>query len=112
MTIEKYYRSKGIAHIVNHEIDYDEEQKMFKDYAEAAQRLNNLINDRGLKVYLHDTSSITRAPTLTVIYMCLFLRHQDWQNPDKVEKYVKQFHPLGEPNMYAVRKVIELYKHI
>lgn len=78
LTIEKFYRSKGVVQIVNHEIEYEDEQQMFKQYAEAAQRLNNLINDRGLKVYLHDTSSITRAPTVAVIYMCLFLRHQDW----------------------------------
>jgi hypothetical protein len=26
---------------------------------------------------------------LAVIYMCLFLRHQDWQKPESVEKYVK-----------------------
>ena len=85
---------------------------MWKDYAEAAVRLNDLINVRGLKVYLHDTSSITRDPTLAIVYICLFLRHPDWQDPEAVEKYVKQLHPIGEPNMFAVKNTIETYKHI
>lgn len=110
--IDKFYRAKGISQIVNHEVHYLDEQRMFKDLAEGAQRLNNLINDRGLKVYLHDTSSITRAPTMVLIYMCLYLRHQDWQKPELVAKYLKQYHQLGEPNMFAVKQTIELYKHI
>jgi hypothetical protein len=110
--IEKFYKAKGIQQIVDHPVNYEDEQRMYKDLAEGATRLNDLINGRGLKVFLHDTSSITRGPTLAIVYLCMYLRHPDWQNPEAVEKYLKKLHPIGEPNMLAVHNTIEAYKHI
>jgi hypothetical protein len=44
-------------------------------------QLNQLINDRKQRVYVHSTSSMTRAPTLVILYLCLFVLTDDWENP-------------------------------
>ena len=49
---------------------------------------------------------MTRAPSAIITYMCLFLKAQDWNNPNKVASDVKDFHKVSYPNMSAVHSTI------
>lgn len=73
----------------------------------VAQHLNNMINNMGLTVYIHCTSGISRAPTVVLVYLCLFKRVKQWQNPYSVAQLVKAFHLNSSPNMRAVKRVVE-----
>ena len=41
---------------------------------EAARKLNQMVNELGLKVYVHCTSSYTRSVTVVIVYLCLYLQ--------------------------------------
>ena len=73
---------------------------------EAAKRLNYLINEKKMKVYLHDTSGATRAPSVAITYMCLYMKHSNWSNEKLVESYLKFNHPYSTPNMYITQMTI------
>jgi hypothetical protein len=75
-------------------------------------QLNQLINDRKQRVYVHSTSSMTRAPTLIILYLCLFVLTEDWENPYKVADFIRKFHKISCPNMRAILRVIKENKHI
>jgi predicted protein tyrosine phosphatase len=66
-----------------------------------------MINKERLVVYLHCTSGISRAPAVALVYLCLFKRVKQWQNPHYVAQFVKAFHVNSNPNMRAVNRVVE-----
>ena len=71
-----------------------------------------MINDRKQRVYVHSTSSITRAPTIVILYLCLFVLTDDWENPQKVADLIRKFHKISYPNIKAILRVIRENKHI
>ena len=66
----------------------------------------------GLNTLVHCTTGISRSPAVVIVYMCLFLKHDNWQNSEEVRSFVEQFHKMGMPNMDAVNEVIANNKHI
>mmetsp|Transcript_17659 Transcript_17659/g.29840 ORF Transcript_17659/g.29840 Transcript_17659/m.29840 type:complete len:229 (+) Transcript_17659:558-1244(+) len=45
---------------------------------EAAKCLNDMINNQGLKVYVHCTAGMGRAPACVLVYLCLFKKVSCW----------------------------------
>jgi hypothetical protein len=41
-----------------------------------------------------------------MVYLALYMKSQYWNNLDELLKFVKQFHPIANPNMEVVKKVI------
>jgi predicted protein tyrosine phosphatase len=70
------------------------------------------VNERNQRVYIHCTSSITRSPTLAIVYLCLFVISDDWSQPQKVADFIKQYHKFSFPNMTAALRTIKENKHI
>ena len=86
--MEGFYRAKNI-HSVNYlPIDDSTTQSLEKGLLDAAVLLNTLINDKKIKIYIHCTSSLTRAPSAIITYLCLYLKHIDWPNPLSVSHFV------------------------
>jgi protein-tyrosine phosphatase len=74
---------------------------------EAAQQLNNLFeNQNHKKIYLHCNSGMTRAPTVAIVFLCLFCKVKCWQNPVEVYKLFKSYRSTCFPNMKAVLKTV------
>jgi thymidine kinase len=67
--------------VINHTIDDTNEDTLVRCLFSGVMQLNQLINDRKQRVYVHSTSSMTRAPTLVILYLCLFVLTDDWENP-------------------------------
>ena len=111
-SIELYYKAKKIQTIVNHTIDDTNEDNLVKCLLSGVMQLYQLVNERKQRVYVHCTSSITRTPTLVVIYLCLFVLTDDWQNPQKVCDLIKKFHKISFPNIKALLRVSRETKHI
>jgi protein-tyrosine phosphatase len=56
---------------------------------EAAKTLDHMINHEKLKVYVHCTAGMGRAPACVLAYLCLFKRIDCWHDPEAVRFYVK-----------------------
>jgi protein-tyrosine phosphatase len=65
-----------------------------------------MINDLGLKVYVHCTAGMGRAPACVLVYLSLY----KGMEPDEANLYVKSYRTVSVPNMRAVRNVVEKYK--
>ena len=76
---------------------------------EAAQQLNSLLTDDH-RVFVHCMSGATRSPTLVICYLCLFLKHKNWQNPNDVSIFVNNEHDWSTPNLKVVNKMLREYK--
>lgn len=72
----------------------------------ACGRLDDLL-DRYKRVYVHCDTSITRAPTVAIAYLCLYCRTSDWQRPAKVYNMMKREAYRMHPNMKAVCKMLK-----
>lgn len=94
--LDQAYRSKGINTFFNVPIDDQTEQSFMTGIMESANRLNYLINEKKMKVYVHCTSSCTRAPSVVIAYLCLYVRtynyKKQWEHPTEVAEFVKRFH--------------------
>ena len=66
------------------------------------KKLDYYINLKKMKVYLYDNTSATRGPGAAIIYMSLYMKHQEWKDVDKVRDFVKTHHAYSVPNMVRV----------
>ena len=108
--MKRWYAEEGIDRVVSFPIpDHDEEEYMDKLFI-AAQHINDLINEQGHTVYLHDTSGLTRAPTLALIYLCLFVKIRTYENLPEACALLKQYHSVSTPNLNIIKKVIKKNK--
>ena len=83
--------------------DYEDDQYSF-DLISAAKEL---CKNSKSKVYLHCASGVSRAPTLALVYMCLFKKIDQWQNVFSCLNYLQSYCKETAPNMKMVQKVIE-----
>lgn len=63
----------------------------------AAVKLGRLVekmeldmNSRGNEggVYIHDTNAVNEAPGVVIVYLALFLAHDDWEDTEKLRQFV------------------------
>lgn len=66
-----------------------------------------MINVQKHTVYVHCTSAVTRAPTVAIAYICLFIKNHKYKQPNLIQQYVKQCHSVSFPNMRAVHSVLK-----
>ena len=104
--INSWYRQKGINTIINHPIDDTNENSLYQGLLEGSARLNQLMATGKNKVYVHCTSSVTRAPTLLNLYLCLYVKAVDWQSPMQVKSLIQYYHKPAYPNMKMVNQII------
>ena len=76
----KYYKSVGIK-AVHFPIEDFNEHELTRKLSEAANILNDMINRQGLKVYVHCTAGMGRAPACVLSYLCIFKKVRGWQDP-------------------------------
>lgn len=71
-----------------------------------AKELSKIINPPQL-AYIHCSSGVTRAPTLTLVYLCLFKKIEQWKVLQNACKYLMNFSPEILPNLKVVQRVID-----
>ena len=103
------YAERGITPVHFPIHDFNEGDLTSKLF-EAATVLNNMINKKGLVVYVHCTAGMGRAPASVLVYLCLFKKLTCWHDPTAVDLYVKSYRKVSVPNMRAVYKVVEQNK--
>jgi len=73
----KYYKQIGIDAIHFPIIDFNEHD-LTSNLFEAAQILNDMINNKKLNVYVHCTAGMGRAPASVLSYLCIFKKVRNW----------------------------------
>ena len=84
-------------------LDKDSEQEAI---FYAVQYLNDMVNDKGLSVFVHSCSGHTRASTVVLIYLSLYKLHPDWNNLQRLSEYMQSQYNLSFPNMVVASKII------
>ena len=69
--------------------------------------LNDMINNKGLQVYVHCTAGMGRAPACVLVYLCLFKKVDCWNDIRAVDLFVKSYRKVSTPNLRAVTNVVE-----
>lgn len=69
---------------------------------DAAITLNDMVNKQGLKVYVHCTAGMGRAPASAICYFMLFKKISCWRDAGACDKYVKVHRKVSTPNMRAI----------
>ncbi len=72
--------------------------------------LNDLVNNKNNKAFVHYTSGISRFASLIITYMCLFIKSNNWENPSEIDLQLKRLKSNIKPNLHIVKKVINI-KH-
>jgi len=71
------YRQYSIDTAMHYPVANDDDQYKIRVFA-AAQYLNDLINNKDKKVFIHCTSGIVRCTTVVLAYLCLYKRVENW----------------------------------
>ena len=75
-----YYKQLGIYFVHFPIIDFNEHDLTSKLF-EAAKILHEMICKKSLKVYVHCTAGMGRAPASVLAYLCLFKKIDCWRDP-------------------------------
>lgn len=104
--LTQLYLSKGIKTAIHFPVDeYNEKEHKMKVFA-AAQYLNDMVNNKGHRVYIHCSSGITRAPSVVLTYFCLFKRVESWRDIEKADNYLTSHYRVCHSNKTVVSQII------
>jgi protein-tyrosine phosphatase len=101
------YLSKGIKTAIHLPIEEHNEKELKMKVFAASQYLNDMVNNKGHRVYIHCSAGITRAPTVVLLYLCLFKRHKSWRDIDQVDQYLSSHYVVSYPNRQLVSQIIK-----
>lgn len=107
--VEKY-KEVGIKTVMSYPISDKNEDEYIEELFNAAQHMNDLINEKGHTLYIHDSSSITRSPTLVLTYLCLFVRIRTYENLPEACSLIKQYHSVSTPNTKVLQKTLKKHR--
>ena len=101
----QYYKARGITpvHFPIHDFN---EQHLTERLMDAAITLNDMVNKQGLKVYVHCTAGMGRAPASAICYFILYKKVSMWRDLAACDRFVKTHRKVSTPNMKAMGNAI------
>ena len=66
-----------------------EEGEYSFDLFRIAQKVHQIVDIERQMLFIHCSSGVTRAPTLALLYLCLFKKIEHWKNPHGSLSYLK-----------------------
>lgn len=103
--INQFYRNRGINVITNYAVSDEDEDVYAEQLFHAAQHLYDLVDLKGHRVFLHDSTGVSRAPTLFLVYQSLFMKTNQ-SVPDQY-KDLKKIYPLATPNFRMIQRMLD-----
>ena len=100
------FKKLGIGYSLKTVTDVDDESYC-KMAFQAAMLLEEIINKLDKTVFLHCFTSVSRSPTVVMVYFALFCRHPAWSNLDELLSYVRRQYAPATPNMKIVKMLLE-----
>jgi protein-tyrosine phosphatase len=107
--IQHWYRSKGISTIIHEPTLDDFEDQYARELFRSACTLNDLIK-QGHRVFMNCTAGVSRAPTVMLVYLALFIRHEKWEDIEALYQYIEFHYRWQDANMKIAKLVIEQHK--
>lgn len=104
----RYYKSRGINLVVNYPVSDINEDEYIENLFQASQHLHDLIDIKGHHVFVHCSSGVSRAPTLVLVYLALFLQHKHWDNLTELHNFVLEYYHVSMANLIIAQKCIEV----
>ena len=89
----RFLQERGIKVYKHFEVSDVSETEYCQSLFEASKILNDLINDQGHKVFLNCTAGVSRSPTLAIVYVALFIKHEQWDDIEQVYELVENEYP-------------------
>ena len=86
------------------------EEQYCESAFQAALKLESLNYKEDHTVFLHDFTSVSRAPTVLMIYFAVMCRHPAWNNLEELLSSLKRMDENATPNMRIVKLVLENQK--
>lgn len=108
--MKQKYRENGIDCVMSYPIPDHDEDNYVEELFNCSQHLNDMITERGHTVYINDNSSITRAPTLALTYLCLFVKIRTYENLPEACRLIKQYHNVSTPNVKILEKTLKKHR--
>ena len=99
------YRHFGIDTAMHYPLSIDGDQTKMRIFA-ATQYINDLVNNKNLKVYLHCTSGVIRSSTVALAYLCLYKRIHSWHNIHATRNFIVECNSSSLPNTYLVEQIV------
>ena len=104
--MQQLYQNKGIKSAIHYSIDdYNEEEHVKKTFA-AAQYLNDLVNSKNNKVFIHCSSGISRASTVALCYLALYKKVPCWRSIDQCDEHLLKHHHVSTPNQFIIEQIV------
>ena len=104
--MKELYGKHGIYCIENVPIpEFNKLSDLCNRLFDASKYLDRIQKEHK-KVYVHCTSGMTRAPTLAIVYLCLYCKISCWRDPIEAYQFFKQNREVCFPNMRAVFKTL------
>lgn len=100
------YRHYGIDTAMHFPIAQNDENYRVRVFS-ASQYLNDLLNNKNKKVFIHCTSGIVRSPTVVLAYHCLYKRTEHWKNVHLSRNSIVESVNDSNPNVDIVEKIIQ-----
>lgn len=108
--LKKKYFESGIKKVMSFPIDDRTQESYITGLFDCTQHLNDLIDEQGETVFIHDNSGVSRAPTLVVSYFCMFLKLRTMDNLPEAERLLKQYHHMSTPNTAVIKALMQKHK--
>jgi hypothetical protein len=108
--IQHWYRSRGIHTAINEQTCDDYEEQYARDLFRSAVTLNELRNVQNHKVFVNCTAGVSRGPTLMLVYLALFIRHEKWEDIEALYEFVEFHYRWQDANMEIAKHVVEHHK--
>jgi len=99
----KLFYVNGIVVAKNVPVNDSSEDTYCQDIFQAAQYLNDMINNKNLRVFIYDQSGVSRSPSVVMAYLTLFKKVQFWNYVPLVESILLSHYPECCPNTLMVQ---------
>jgi hypothetical protein len=105
-----WYKNRGINTIVHDPVSDNLEAEYCDDLFRAALKLYELRDLQGKQVYLNCSAGVSRAPTLMIVYLALFIRHPSWRSVEELYQWIEDQYEWQDANLKIAALVIHKHK--
>mmetsp|Transcript_5298 Transcript_5298/g.8928 ORF Transcript_5298/g.8928 Transcript_5298/m.8928 type:complete len:295 (+) Transcript_5298:843-1727(+) len=106
----RFYKSVGINLVLNFPVSDVREEEYIDQLFQACMHLHDMIDVKGHHVYLHCSTGVSRAPTLALVYLALFLKHKHWNNLGELQRYIRHIYYPSMANLKIAQMVIDKHR--
>jgi hypothetical protein len=103
-------KKSGISNYIHLPTSRNKETEFCEQLFIACKELHHLLTHlQDQKVLVICSSGVVKSPSVSVLYLCMFIKIECWRNPHEVDDYLSYFHPSSCPSIQSVQQVLSFY---